>query len=88
MGLTTEFVEKGLILGTKPGDAKALGEAIDYLLSNPEFARKMAEQAHSYFLSCHTSEHYVNQICRQMEKVNALDKGISSPVSLNSRVSA
>lgn len=88
MGLTTEFIEKGLILGTTPGDAKALEKAIDYLLSNPEIARAMAEQAHSYFLSHHTSEHHVNQICRQLEKVNALDRGVSSPVSLNSRVSA
>lgn len=74
MGLTIDFVEKGLILGTKPGDAKALGEAIDYLLSNPEIAQQMAEQAHSYFLSHHTSEHHVNQICSQLEKVSGLDR--------------
>lgn len=73
IGLTIEFVEKGFIVGTKPGDAKALGEAIDYLLDNPEVAQDMADKAHNYFLSHHTSEHYVNQICRQLEAVNTVD---------------
>lgn len=74
IGLTTDFVEKGLILGVKPEDPKNLGEAIDYLLANPEFSQEMAKRAHGYFLSHYTSEHYVSQVCHQLEQVNALDR--------------
>ena len=70
VGLTVEFIEKGFILGTKPGDAKGLEAAIDYLLANPDIAQNMADKAHNYFLRHHTSEHYVNLVCRQLEAIS------------------
>jgi glycosyltransferase involved in cell wall biosynthesis len=70
IGLTVEFIEKGFILGTKPGDAKGLEAAIDYLLANPDIAQNMADKAHNYFLRHHTSEHYVNLVCRQLEAIS------------------
>ncbi|MEB3314107.1 MAG: glycosyltransferase family 4 protein [Cyanobacteriota bacterium] len=73
IGLTMEFVEKGFILGTQPGDANSLAAAIDHLLANPEAAQDMADKAHDYFLKHHTSEHYVNLLCRQLEAVNTVD---------------
>ena len=84
IGLTEEFLEMGLILGTKPGDAKDLEATIDYLLANPEIAQDMADRAREYSLKHHTSEHYVNLVCRQLEAISTQSNIRNlSPVDIN-----
>ena len=69
LGFSTELMDKGLIVGVEPGDDKELREAIEKLLSNPQEAQAMAQRAYEYFLAHNTSEHYVEVLSQQLQKL-------------------
>lgn len=69
LGFSTELMDKNLIIGVEPGDDKELRQAIETLLANPQDAQAMAQRAHEYFLAHNTSEHYVELLSKQLQKL-------------------
>ncbi|MEM9859911.1 MAG: glycosyltransferase, partial [Bacteroidota bacterium] len=77
VGLAKDLVDKGLVIGTEPGDILGMRTAIQELLSNPEKASALAQKAYDYFLARHTSEYYVkfmSDIMKEMTPDKASSK--------------
>jgi len=61
-GLSKELADKGVVLGTEPGNSDSLRSSIVSLLDNRSQAEALAEKGHQHFLQHHTSEVYVSLI--------------------------
>jgi len=66
IGLSSDLIDQGLIIGVEPGNHEELRNAIHYLLANPHIAQEMAQRAYDYFLAHHTSENHVNQLSQSI----------------------
>ena len=69
MGLATEMAEKGLVWGVQPDSPEELKAVITYVLSHSEEASARAEAAYQHYLENHTSEQYVEQVSRLLQRV-------------------
>jgi glycosyltransferase involved in cell wall biosynthesis len=68
IGLATEMAEKGLVWGVQPDSPEELKAAIVHILDHPEEATTKAEAAYQYYLENHTSDEYIEQVSRLLQR--------------------
>jgi len=68
IGLATEMAEKGLVWGVQPDSPEELRAAIVHILDHPEEATTKAEAAYQYYLENHTSDEYIEQVSRLLQR--------------------
>jgi glycosyltransferase involved in cell wall biosynthesis len=68
-GLAERFIDAGVVTGVNPGDVSGMRQAISELLNNPVAAAAQAEKGYKLLLKEHTSEHYVEDMVTQLQRI-------------------
>lgn len=70
----SSYLDSDAILTVHPGDVEGLRNAISYLLSNPDEAKKRAERAYQIVMKRHSLEVYANTIAARMRELGGGDR--------------
>jgi hypothetical protein len=68
-GLAEQLIDRGIVLGVKPGDAAGMRQAIVHLLNNPEEAQTLAQRGYELIQQEHTSELHIERIIAAFKTV-------------------
>lgn len=68
-GLAEQLIDRGFVMGVKPGDAAGMRQAIVHLLNNPEEAEALAQRGYELVQQEHTSELHIEKVIAAFKAV-------------------